>query len=335
MKKEYSDCVVLKQKSMKKTNSDKKLLRWAIVIIILLLAGLIYFAINSNKASGDLSVVTEEKDKISLLHEELENEYSLAVAELEELRGNNDELNNRIEAQILELSAQKQEINRLIKSGQDLNAARTQIKELRENLNKYVEEINILKAENDGLERTNTELRDSVMTATRERRELREKTTELSTENQRLAEEREKLSSKVSRASVLKTSNISVRGMTNTKKGKAVERSKAKQIDQLEICFSVMENAIVSPGIENYFIRITNPNGETISSASEGGGVTLLSDSNKEIRYTISTSATYNSQSTEDICVTYSTDNVFAKGDYTIEVYNKGYLSGKSTFKLK
>lgn len=320
---------------MKKTNSDKKLLRWAIVIIILLLAGLIYFAINSNKTSGDLLVATEEKDRISSLHLELENEYSLAVAELEELRGDNDDLNNRIEAQILELSNQKQEINRLIKSGHDLNAAKAQIKELRSNLDKYVEEINVLKLENEGLELTNTELRDSVIKATRERRELREKTSELSTENQRLAEEREKLSSKVSRASVLKTSNISVRGMTSTKKGKTVEKSKAKQIDQLEICFSVVENAIVSPGIENYFIRITNPNGETISSASEGGGVTILGDTNKEIRYTISTSATYSNQSPEDICVNYLTDNAFAKGDYSIEVYNKGFLSGRSTFKLK
>lgn len=320
---------------MKKTNSDKKLLRWAIVVIILLLAGLIYFAINSNKASSDLLVATEEKDRISTLHQELENEYSLAVAELEELRGDNDELNNRIEAQILELSTQKQEINRLIKSGKDLNSAKAQIKELRENLNKYVDEINQLKLENEGLERTNTELRDSVIVGTKERLELREKTDELSTENQRLAEEREKLSSKVSRASVLKTSNISVRGMTSTKKGKVVEKSKAKQIDQLEICFSVLENAIVSPGIENYFIRITNPNGETISSAAEGGGVTILSDSNKEIRYTISTSATYNSDKPGDICVSYVSDNEFAKGDYSVEVYNKGYLSGKSVFKLK
>lgn len=320
---------------MKKTNSDKKLLRWAIVVIILLLAGLIYFAINSNKASSDLLVATEEKDRISTLHHELENEYSLAVAELEELRGDNDELNNRIEAQILELSTQKQEINRLIKSGKDLNSAKAQIKELRENLNKYVDEINQLKLENEGLERTNTELRDSVIVGTKERLELREKTDELSTENQRLAEEREKLSSKVSRASVLKTSNISVRGMTSTKKGKVVEKSKAKQIDQLEICFSVLENAIVSPGIENYFIRITNPNGETISSAAEGGGVTILSDSNKEIRYTISTSATYNSDKPGDICVSYVSDNEFAKGDYSVEVYNKGYLSGKSVFKLK
>lgn len=320
---------------MKKTNSDKKLLRWAIVVIILLLAGLIYFAINSNKASSDLLVATEEKDRISTLHQELENEYSLAVAELEELRGDNDELNNRIEAQILELSTQKQEINRLIKSGKDLNSAKAQIKELRENLNKYVDEINQLKLENEGLERTNTELRDSVIVGNKERLELREKTDELSTENQRLAEEREKLSSKVSRASVLKTSNISVRGMTSTKKGKVVEKSKAKQIDQLEICFSVLENAIVSPGIENYFIRITNPNGETISSAAEGGGVTILSDSNKEIRYTISTSATYNSDKPGDICVSYVSDNEFAKGDYSVEVYNKGYLSGKSVFKLK
>lgn len=320
---------------MKKTNSDKKLLRWAIVVIILLLAGLIYFAINSNKASSDLLVATEEKDRISTLHQELENEYSLAVAELEELRGDNDELNNRIEAQILELSTQKQEINRLIKSGKDLNSAKAQIKELRENLNKYVDEINQLKLENEGLERTNTELRDSVIVGNKERLELREKTDELSTENQRLAEEREKLSSKVSRASVLKTSNISVRGMTSTKKGKVVEKSKAKHIDQLEICFSVLENAIVSPGIENYFIRITNPNGETISSAAEGGGVTILSDSNKEIRYTISTSATYNSDNPGDICVSYVSDNEFAKGDYSVEVYNKGYLSGKSVFKLK
>ncbi len=316
---------------MKASNSDKKLLRIAVVAIILLLAALIWLAVNRSVVSGELEETKVSLDETTKFKDELEEEYSTAIAELEAMKSDNVDLNNRIEAQKMELTKQKDEISTLIRSKGELDQARRQLRELKANMDSYVSEINQLKAQNDSLQITSTGLKDTLQVVRENTKLMEEK---LTSENLTLAEEREKLSSKVSMASVIKTTNISVKGIMVKKSGKEVSKSKAKSIDMLEICFTAMDNNIVNPGKEQFFIRIISPAGETISSASEGGGVTIANMSNKEIRYTVAKSTDYRNDSL-DTCANYESEDGFASGTYNIEVYNKGYLSGKTTFELK
>lgn len=316
---------------MKTSNSDKKLLRFAVVTIIILLAALIYLAVNRSVVSGELKETKESLDETTQLRNELEEEFSTAIAELEAMKSDNLDLNNRIEAQKLELTKQKEEISSLIRAKRDLDQVRKQLKELKTNSDNYIAEINSLKEQNEVLQLTATGLKDTLLIERENKRRIEEK---LSTENQLLSEEREKLSSKVSMASVVKTTNIAVRGIMVKKSGKEVSKSKAKSVDMLETCFTAMDNNIVNPGKEQFFIRIITPSGETISSTGEGGGVTIANLANKEIRYTVAKSAEYKNEAL-DICVNYSSAEGFANGTYTVEIYNKGYLSGTSTFVLK
>lgn len=301
------------------------------VTIIILLAALIYLAVNRSVVSGELKETKETLDETAQLRDELEEEFATAIAELEALKSDNLDLNNRIEAQKLELTKQKEEISSLIQSKRDLDQARRQLKELRVNLDNYVAEISSLQEQNEVLQLTAAHLKDTLLLERENKRMMEEK---LSTENQILSEEREKLSSKVSMASVVKTTNIAVRGIMVRKSGKEVSKSKAKNVDMLEICFTAMDNNIVNPGKEQFFVRVISPAGETISSTGEGGGVTIANLSNKEIRYTVAKSADYKNEAL-DICANYASADGFADGTYTIEIYNKGYLSGKSTFVLK
>src|SRR5690606_928028 len=216
---------------MKASNSDKKLLRIAVVAIILLLAALIWLAVNRRVVSGALEETKVSLDETTKFKDELEEEYSTAIAELEAMKSDNVDLNNRIEAQKMELTKQKDEISTLIRSKGELDQARRQLRDLKANMDNYVSEINQLKAQNDSLQITSTGLLDTLQVVRENTKLMEEK---LTSENLSLAEEREMLSSKVSMASVIKTTNISVKGIMVKKSGKEVSKSKAKSIDMLE-----------------------------------------------------------------------------------------------------
>lgn len=135
-------------------SSQQKLLALATVAIIALLglsAFLIYTKVNQDKLikkqSGELIETTRVKA-------DLEKEYYQALSDLEEMRGNNSELNAMIETQKTELKKQKDKIDGLIKTSSDLQKAREEISKLRS----YVTEVEELRKQNAALQESNTAL---------------------------------------------------------------------------------------------------------------------------------------------------------------------------------
>jgi hypothetical protein len=142
------------------------------------------------------------------------------------------------------------------------------------------------------------------------------------------------LSKKVNKASVLNASNILVTGLQVKSSGKERKKSRAGSVDRLKICFTVAENDIAEGGYERYYIRVVAPGGFTLGTESDGSGSFPSSEDNTSIRYTLIKEFDYKNNK-QDICINWDQDNDFQKGEHKIEIYNKGYLAGSSTFKLK
>ena len=261
-------------------NSKQRIIAIAAVIVLALLAVNIFLLVGYNNRGKTIDTQTEQLTEAEQLTSELNDQYAAAREELEELRGNNDELNARIDQQLEELDQQKKRIEGLLANKASLNSARKEIKKLTAQVDQYLAEINQLKAENQELTATtqrlsvrNDSLSSNLAAQSSQNEELLTAKAALVSENEQLAEDRARLSDKVNVASVIKVNTIEVDGIKVKKSGKDSKKKTAKNIDHLQICFTTTANQVAEEGLEEFFVRIINPLGETLAIDAMGSGV--------------------------------------------------------------
>lgn len=308
-------------------NNTYKIVSISIIGLLLLLSGYLLYLKSQNSnliATQDSKLVETEKNRA-----ELEKNYYESLAELEELKGDNTELNSKIDSQKLVLKKQRDQIVGLIGTTKDYNAIKSKINTMRASNEDFKKEMAVLKEENDRLSQSNEKLstEKGLLTdqITKERTyndELATKNTTLTDENSKLATERQKLARKVDRGSVIKVSDILVEGYRLNSKGKEISQRHAKDVEILRVCFKTAINELVENGREKFFIKIINPNGETINVPSAGSGVIDGGDEGTQIAYSLQKE--FNYENTEAVsCASWKPGSAFQTGTYNIEVYNK------------
>jgi peptidoglycan hydrolase CwlO-like protein len=318
-------------------SSQQKLLALATVAIIALLglsAFLIYTKVNQDKLIKKQSAELIEETRVKA---DLEKEYYQALSDLEEMRGNNSELNAMIETQKAELKKQKDKIDGLIKTQKDLEKAREEIAKLKT----YVTEVEELRKKNAALQENNLQLtsqRDELVIAVQQEKltneELATSKSALSTERDQLAKDKDALAKKVDIASSIKVSDIQAFGYMVKNSGKESDSKKAKKIDGIKVCFNTTSNVIVSPGQETFFLRIINPLGEVMAIQDIGSGNMKLNSTGESVQYTSSVELEYKPEPVNG-CINWQPGIPFDAGSYQVEIYNKGFLAGKASFVLK
>jgi len=153
-------------------------------------------------------------------------------------------------------------------------------------------------------------------------------------EKENLETEKAELSRKVGIASVIKVGGLDISGWKVKKSGKPVKKRYAKNIDRLTICFNATENNVVQSGTEQFYVRVINPVGETLAIEEMGSGVLTSTQTDEQIRYTSVADMEY-ANAEANACVNWEPNIPFQKGTYEIQVYNKGFLAGQSSFTLK
>ncbi|MEL6273649.1 MAG: hypothetical protein AAFU03_00910, partial [Bacteroidota bacterium] len=271
-----------------------------------------------------------------------EQQYYQALAELEEMRGDNEELNAMIDQQKAELKTMKEKIDGLTRDSRNLSAARRELASLREQTEAYVAELNQLREENMQLtadkERLTEErdlLSSDLTTARQTAAELEETKAVLVSERDQLSNTNDQLNKKVTAGSVIAVSNVTAVGQKQRNSGKYVDRKSAKNIDRLYICMNTEENRVADPGEEVYYLRIIKPSGETISIEAEGSGTLRSEESGEVIPYTKTVTFPFDGAA-QSMCAEWNVPGqVYNEGDYRVELYNKGYLAGSTTLNLK
>jgi hypothetical protein len=140
------------------------------------------------------------------------------------------------------------------------------------------------------------------------------------------------LSQKVLLASLLKPTNIAVTPTRTKKNNKDAGTKKAGKVDQLKICFDIPQNDVARADTQVFQIRIINPAGETLS-GSTPKSLTLVS-SGESIPYSISSKVQYKNAATH-ACAYFRANVTYTSGNYSVEIYQKGYLVGTQKFILK
>lgn len=326
---------------MTSDSSKQRLIAIAAVVIVLLLGANVFLLINNSKQKADNTELSANLDNAEKLKVELEKQYYESLSELEEMKGSNEELNALIDEQKMELEEQKNQISRLLADNKNLGSIRRQMKDLKAKADGYVAEIQQLKEENEELRGETARLAaqtDSLSTdlayRTQENQELSNVKAVLTSEKEALSMENEKLSTKVTAASAIRVENISVEGMKTRSNGNATDKKRAKNVEYLKICFDAMPNRVTAPGMENFYVRIINPVGETLSAEELGSGVLRDNSNGEQVRFTKVKEAEY-SNTQEQLCTNWTPNIPFAAGKYDVQIYNKGYLTGSTTFTLK
>ncbi len=327
-------------------DSKQKLTTVAAVIIVALLGINAFLLWNKFSQAKVIDQKEMELNEAERLHADLEKQYYESLSELEEMRGNNEELNAMIDQQKEELRTKKEEISRMLREGKatkaELAQVREQMTQFKAQIEQYVAENNALRRDKQVLTEANTQLTEakhSLETNLTEERKMNEELVTakaaLVSEKENLEAENLQLSTKVTRASVVDIKDLKVTGEKIRKSGKPVTKKSAKSIDRLKVCFTALPNEVTETGMERFFVRIINPIGETIAVENLGSGVMKLADGSSEVRYTQLKEIDYDQQ---ELAACFYWDNPnhnYQSGNYEVEVYNKGYLAGKSNFKLK
>jgi hypothetical protein len=324
-------------------NRAKKLLPWAIAAIVALAGTNIATWVGLGTKKEQLQNTQVELKKEEDLNAQLETQYKDAVAQLEEMKGKNTELNALIDKQKEELTSQKSKISGLINVQKNLNAAKAEMARMQASVDGYLAQIAQLETEKKALTENvasltteKTKLQEDVTKERAEKESVITAKSAVEQEKAKVEEEKAILAKKTEIGSVIHVNNMQTKGFKVKESGKTKERTHAKNIDRLQFCFDVIENNVTNSGQETFYFRVIDPTGVAIATTTGGGGVLKLSDG-KEVQYSTTKTLDFNNAGQEGVCMQWDTKGNanLVKGKYTIEVYNKGYFAGKGIFDLK
>ncbi len=138
-------------------SSNKKIL---VVILGLLLvaslAGNIFQFFNTKEIIHEKLVTKLVVDSLTIRKERLEAEVKASIAQLDQFKGENAEMDSLLQIAYAKIDDQKKRINYLINENQDYQILQQRFAELKETTEFYLKEIERLKEENRILKSENT-----------------------------------------------------------------------------------------------------------------------------------------------------------------------------------
>ncbi len=312
-----------------------------IFLIIALLALNVYQWFRNSQLKSNLDLERTEMFELEKIHTALDQDYQSALQDLEDMRGDNQELNGLIENQKSELLKQKQKISALIWTERELGKAREELNKMRTQAAQYMTEIKTLKEENQDLvasnvrlTQENTTLNQEVQLSKTKISKLDSARTVLSKEREKLSETNTQLSGKVDIAEAIKINFIEVKGYLKKDDGALKERARAKKVDVLRTCFVTETNIVTPAGQKEFQVRLTGPSGEVLYVEDMGSGVVTEKLTGQKMKYSVSGNVEYNNEET-NACIDFEPNFNVQKGNYIVEIFNNGFIVGEGTFRLK
>lgn len=295
---------------------NSKTILYAIIAILLIFnLGLFYLWQTGNSKREAL-----ENDKNALNGTIKQKESLLAAAESMIAQYRTDSIamssvNKKISKELTEKNNEIARLAILLKKS-DRNSA-----EIQAELNKRLAVMADRLAQ---LEKENVELKEA-------NKNLTDKNQELYSENNKLSLEGKRLKNLAAR---LKTSEIQVETLKKQWiTGKEVATNRAKEVESVRVSFKLDENKLAEAGDRTVFVKITGPEGLTISNDGDGG-VADLADG-KSTKFSYKTTVVFEKEAKAANPTVWKPKNKLNKGKYTVELYTEGYLLGAAAINLK
>ena len=278
-----------------------------LLIVIIIVA--VFFIFKQQQQMYDL-VEQSELDK-----NELSDEYHALSLEYEGVRNtlNNDSL-------IYLIETEQMKVQRLMEELRTVNATNTRrINELKKELSTLRTIMRGYVIQIDSLNTVNQKLTKEKETVTRRYNEATQTISQLS-------QEKEHLTERVTLASKLDATDISVVGIN--KKNKT--EKKIKKMEQLMINFKINKNITAPTGEKTIFLRIQKPDGDVLVK----NRANVFTYENREINYSSKRIIEYDSEEVT-VSIYWPIEEFLSPGTYRADIFADSNLIGSQSFKLE
>ena len=291
---------------------NKKNVIIAFVFLLLVASGVIFYLLRSLSTTQ-----TEMEEMVEMMNyekEQLENEYADVALEIEgmSIKVNNDSLLHQLDREQKRVQLLLEEL-RTVKA---TNARR--IAELKEELStvrkvlvSYVRQVDSLTAVNTKLEAENRQVQQRYEAATEEVKVL--------------SEERERLVEKVTIASQLEATAVTVELQNERgRKTKSVRKLAIIKVD-----YTIAKNNTAEVGNKTIYMRITTPDDMVLQKQTTD----LFDFEGSKIAFSARKSFEYTGEEFSD-AIYYTVTETLWEGDYRVDLFADGHLIGQQYFNL-
>jgi len=192
-------------------------------------------------------------------------------------------------------------------------------------ISKYKSEIAVLKQERRSLFKQIQTIQNKNNDLVEEAQHVSEKLEMQANTITMLSEENAKLENIVNEVTALKLANIDVSAIITNNTNYDVETTQAVEADNLEVCFTVEQNAFSPEGNKDIYVQILGPDNNVVSDR----GAVSFGDS--ELIYSGKTSVNYRNKNL-DVCtkINVNQKQKLKKGNYIISVFHDDFKLGSS-----
>lgn len=286
---------------------NKKLVG-AIILLIVIVAGVSFLAVNEYRKNKEMAEV------FAVEKQEMENEYSTFATQYDELQVqiNNDSLREKLESEKLKTQRLLEELRQVkTTNAAEILRLKKELKTVRAVLRTYVIQIDSLNRLNAALMEENQEVKSKYSAAT----------AQINT----LSQEKKNLNEKVSLAAQLDATNISALPMN--KRGKKAR--KVKDVKKIAISFTIVKNITAETGNKTIYVRIAKPDNDILSK-----GNTTFAYEDREITYSIKKYIEYTGEE-QSVTVYWDVEEYLPAGTYTVYIFADGNMIGQNSFTMK
>jgi len=294
----------------KKTPSKK--IAWLVITVIVLLLLAVGAGIYIWKQQQEMSVMVEQ---FGLEKEELFDEYNDLSLQYEGYKFSvgNDSLVSLLQNEQMKVQRLLEELKTVkATNAKRIGELKKELELLRTIMRGYVRQIDSLNTENTQLKEENVKVNKRYEQAT-------------ATLSQ-VSKEKDKLVERVTLASKLETTGISVAALNN--RGKSTK--KLSNAQQLAISFNIVKNITAPVGEKTIYIRIMKPDGDVLMKSRDN----LFTFEGKSINYSSRRVIEYEG---EEIPVTiyWDIEEYLSPGEYRVHIFADGNVIGQKTFTLE
>lgn len=289
---------------------NKKVIIPSVLIILLLVGGIVYLALNlkeQRQANKDM------QELAALDKQEMENEYQRFSDQYSEMktRISNDSLIEQLSMEQMKTEKLLQELKKVkATDAREITRLKKELATCRAVIRSYILEIDSLNRLNQNLRAENTQIKGQYETATKQ--------------IEGLNADKQSLSEKVAIAAQLDATGISL--TAKNKRGKATNN--LKKCKTLQVNFSIAKNVTASNGVKTLYVRITTPTGSVLTT---GGS---FSYENRTLPYSMKKSIEYTGNETA-VTMYWNVNEFLSSGTYNVSIFADGNMIGSRNFTLK
>ena len=301
-----------------KHNQNKNIIIGVLAAGLIAVSGFLIYA--KNQSSQTIQQQETQIAKVSSEKSDVQNSFDASLARLDSMTTLNTSLEGKLADKNNEIAKVKNEIRSILNkknaTASELARAKTLIATLNQKISSLEEDVARLTTENQVL--TN----DKVV-LTQEKEKLNQDLTATTTA-------KVELEKKVDVASTLNASNIVITPINVKNNGKEKMSTTAKRVDKFVVSFDV-QNRIVQSGMTDVYVLVIGPDGQAVNTGTET--FTIRDEGTKP--YTAKMSVDLETAKTKNVEFAFIPGSDFKQGNYTVQIYQNGFLIGQGTRELK